>query len=281
MSIVANNDASHLEDTLPPPDSRTRAAWRDLESGLSHSWMWGALAMQDIRLRYRGSILGPFWLTLSTIIMVAAMGVIYSRLFNMEASAYLPYLTIGLIIWQFISSLLTEGCQTFLAAEHIIKEVPIPYSVHALRVVYRNLIVLIHNIAIIPIGLLIFPMPIDWSILLIIPALFVFLINGVWATIFFGIISARFRDIPPIVANFLQVAFFATPIIWPARALGELKFIADLNPFNAAIDVIRAPLLGVAVNPHAWPLLIATTVVGCVGTFALFAKYRPRIAYWV
>ena len=74
------------------------------------------MAMQDIRLRYRGSILGPFWLTLSTIIMVAAMGVIYARLFHMEVSRYLPFLTIGLIVWQFISALINEGCQTFLAA---------------------------------------------------------------------------------------------------------------------------------------------------------------------
>jgi len=98
------------------PFRAVAAAWNDLSSGFSKSWMWSAMAMQDIRLRYRGSILGPFWLTLSTIIMVAAMGVIYARLFHMEVSRYLPFLTIGLIVWQFISALINEGCQTFLAA---------------------------------------------------------------------------------------------------------------------------------------------------------------------
>ena len=55
------------------------------------------MLLQDVKLRYRGSILGPFWLTLSTLILVAAMGGIYARLFGMEVSHYLPFLTIGLV----------------------------------------------------------------------------------------------------------------------------------------------------------------------------------------
>ena len=98
-----------------------------------------ALAFQDTKLRYRGSDLGPFWLTISTVVMVASMGVIYSTLFNLSASTYLPYLAIGLIIWGYISTAISEGCQTFLSAEGIIQTVPLPYSVHAYRAVFRNL----------------------------------------------------------------------------------------------------------------------------------------------
>jgi ABC-type polysaccharide/polyol phosphate export permease len=45
--------------------SDLEAAWTDLVEGVSKSWMWSALAMQDIKMRYRGSLLGPFWLTLA------------------------------------------------------------------------------------------------------------------------------------------------------------------------------------------------------------------------
>jgi ABC-type polysaccharide/polyol phosphate export permease len=281
MSAATSDEHGQFEDTFPRPASRAREAWRDLSAGLSLSWMWTALAMQDIRLRYRGSVLGPFWLTLSTIIMVAAMGVIYARLFKVHPGEYLPYLALGLIIWQFILSLFTEGCQTFTGVESIIQQVPIPFSVHAYRVVFRNLIVFAHNAVIIPIGFVVFQLSIDWRVLLVVPALIVFLINGVWVTILFGMISARFRDVPPIVASLLQILFFATPIIWPVSSLGTLHFIADINPAYAAIEVIRGPLLGTAVSPDAWLLLIATTVVGCLVTFAFFARFRVRIAYWI
>jgi ABC-2 type transport system permease protein/lipopolysaccharide transport system permease protein len=280
MNVSAISKTKNLPGEWPAPPTRARIALDDLAVGLAKYWMWTAMAVQDIRLRYRGSVLGPFWLTLSTIVMVSSMGVIYSTLFHMEMKSYLPYLTIGLITWGFISGAVSEGCQAFLGAEGIIQTVPMPFSVHAYRTVFRNLIVLAHNVVIIPVGLLLFQIPVDWRVLEIIPALLLYAVNGVWLSFFFGMLSARFRDVPPIAANFTQVLFFLTPIIYPVVSLGKWKLFADLNPAFAAIDVVRAPLMGVATNSYSWPMLIATTVVGCIGTFILFSHFRSRIAYW-
>jgi ABC-type polysaccharide/polyol phosphate export permease len=281
MSVMTRDDRSALEEPMPRPASRAWAAWHDLYAGLAQSWMWAMLAMQDIKLRYRGSILGPFWLTLSTLVMVASMGLIYARVFNMSASAYLPNLALGMIIWQFVSALFSDGCQTFTGAENIIQQVPIAFSVHVYRVVFRNLVIFGHSALIIPIGWLMFKIPVGWSLLQIIPGIILILINGVWIGFLFGMLSARFRDVPPIVASFLQVLFFATPIIWPIEALRDLQIVADINPIYAAIDVIRAPLLGVAVSAYSWPMLIGMTIVGWAVTFPIFARFRSRIAYWI
>jgi ABC-2 type transport system permease protein/lipopolysaccharide transport system permease protein len=280
MNLSAICKTKTLPGEWPAPPTRARIALDDIATGAAKSWMWTTMAIQDIRLRYRGSVLGPFWLTISTVVMVGSMGVIYSALFHMEMKTYLPYLTIGLITWGFISGAVSEGCQTFLGAEGIIQTVPMPFSVHAYRAVFRNLIVLAHNFVLIPIGLLIFQVTIDWRVLEIIPALLLYAVNGLWLSILFGMLSARFRDVPPIVANFMQVLFFITPIIYPIASLGKWKVIADLNPAFAAIDVVRAPLIGVATNSYSWPILIATTIVGCTGTFMIFAHFRSRIAYW-
>lgn len=266
---------------LDAPPSASVEAWRDLIGGLAKTWMWSAMAMQDIRLRYRGSILGPFWLTLSTIIMVAAMGVIYARLFHMDVSHYLPFLTIGLITWQFISSLINEGCQTFLAVQSVIQQVPMPFSIYVWRTVYRNLIVLAHSIVIVPFVLLIFGIKIGWDVVTVLPAFALIALNGAWVSIILGMVSARYRDIPPIVTNFVQVIFFVTPIFWPPSALGQWQELLVLNPLFAAIDVVRAPLLGAEPFHYAWLSLLVVTVLGWAGTFAFFARFRPRIAYWV
>ena len=265
----------------PAPPSRVVLAWRDLVLGLRRSWIWTALAVQDIKLRYRGSVLGPFWLTISTLVMVVAMGFIYSHLFHVDTRSYVPYLSMGLIVWQLISTLITEGCQTFLATETVIQQVPIPFSIHAYRVVYRNFIVFAHNLVIVPLGLVIFAIPLDWHVLEAAAGCVVLAVNGVWVCLFLGTFSARFRDIVPIVTSFLQVAFFLTPVFWPIEALGIYRPLAELNPLFAAIDVIRAPLIGVPVASYSWPVLLAATVLGCGATFLLFARYRGRIAYWV
>ena len=270
-----------MSSELRAPPTRASEAWNDLIDGMSRSWMWSAMAMQDIRMRYRGSLLGPFWLTISMVIMIAAMGLIYSRLFNMEINRYLPFLTVGLVIWNFVSTVIIEGCQTFLSAQNVITQVRMPFSIHAWRTVCRNLIVLAHNMVIVPLVLIIFRVPVDWTVIVILPALAILTINGIWVSILLGMISARYRDVPPIVMSLVQVIFFVTPIFWPPEALGIWMQALPLNPLFAAVDVVRAPLLGTSPLTYSWVVLLLVTVVGCAGTFALFAKFRSRITYWI
>lgn len=282
MSSVAESEAcARPVRDLPVRSARAEAAWCDLVGGAVRGWMWTALAVQDIKLRYRGSVLGPFWLTISTIVMVASIGVIYSQLFGMKLDSYLPYLTIGLIVWQFVSSVITEGCDTFLGAAGVIQQVPLPFSIHAYRNVCRNLLVLAHSLVIIPVVLFLFPKNVDWRVVESFAGLALLTFNGLWISILLGMVSTRFRDIPPIIANFLQVLFFMTPVFWPLEAVGEWKNVLSLNPAFAVIDVIRAPLMGQPVMPSSWIILLAGTFVGAAGTFAFFARFRTRIAFWI
>ena len=267
---------------LTGPPSRVALVIADLVDGLRRNWLWATLAQQDIKLRYRGSVLGPFWQTLTTVVMIAGMGIIYSKLFHTELKDYLPMLTVGLIFWMFIAGMITEACGTFTAVQGIIQQVKLPFSLHVYRLVYRNLLTLGHNFVIIPIVLFIFPHPIaPWRLLELLPGLALILLNGIWISILLGMVSARFRDVPPIVASIIQVVFFMTPVMWPVEALGENAWWAQLNPLFAMLDVMRSPLLGMANAPLSWTILIVMTVVGSVGTFAFFVRFRHRLAFWV
>jgi len=106
-------------------------------------------------------------------------------------------------------------------------------------------------------------------------------INGMWACLLLGLLCARFRDIGPIVGAVVQVVFFVTPIMWHIDALRGGGALLALNPFFAAIDVIRAPLLGEPVAPYSWLILIVIAIVGWMLAFAMFARFRGRIAYWI
>jgi len=266
----------------PRRSERIAAAAADLRDGLNRSWLWMALAHQDLRLRYRGSLLGPFWQTVTTIVMICSMGLIYAKLFQTTLANYLPMLTVGLIVWQFISGMIIEGCSTFYSAQGIIQQVKLPFSLYVYRLVYRNLLVLAHNFIIMPVVLAIFPRPFAWLRLSeLLPGLALLVLNGVSVSFLLGTISARFRDVPPIVASIVQVAFFITPIFWSAEALGANRWWAELNPLFAAIDVLRAPLLGLPTAPHSWQILVlATGLLGAV-SFVFFARFRARIAFWV
>lgn len=261
---------------------RAHRAAADLAEGLSLSWLWTALAQQDIKLRYRGSVLGPFWQTLTTAIMIGGVGFLYPRLFHITTENYVPMLAAGLVFWSFLSGMINEACTAFTEVHHIIHVVKLPFSAHAYRSVYRNVLTLAHNFVIVPIILIIFPPPITWQgLILIIPAFFLVVINGIWISILFGMISARYRDIPPIVASVIQLLLFVTPIFWQLEQLGPDGWWAQFNPLFAAIDVMRAPLLGKAPAPYSWGILLSMTVLGCGTTFVFFARFRHRLAFWV
>ena len=271
----------NADNDWPEAPSAVAEARQDLVAGLSRAWLWTALAGQDIRLRYRGSLLGPFWITISTCIMIGAMGFIYAKLFHTDVASYMPFLTVGLILWTFIASLITEGCGTFMSVQSIVQQVAMPFSLHVYRLIYRNLLVLAHSVPIIPLVLWLFHVAPDWRVVWVLPAVFVISLNGIWISTFFGILSCRFRDVPPIVASFVQVVFFVTPVFWQPEALGPWRLLGELNPIFAAIDVVRAPILGIPLAPHSWTILLLVTAVGCGGTFAVFARFRDRIAFWV
>jgi ABC-type polysaccharide/polyol phosphate export permease len=72
-----------------------------------------------------------------------------------------------------------------------------------------------------------------------------------------------------------------TPVFWPIAALGDWVPMAAFNPIFAAIDVVRAPLLGIPTGANSWIVLLGSTILGWLITYALFARFRMRIAYWI
>ena len=152
--------------------SRTMSrAWRDLVDGFARRELWAHLGWQDIKQRYRRSVLGPFWITIATGVTAIAMGGLYSKLFHLELSEHLPYVTLGLIIWNLINAAIIEGADVFVHNEGLIKQLPTPLSVHVYRLVWRQVLLFAHNIVIFVVIAIIFPKPWNWADLAVIPAL--------------------------------------------------------------------------------------------------------------
>jgi lipopolysaccharide transport system permease protein len=264
-----------------PEVSATRLALSDFARAIALWRLWVSMGWQDIKQRYRRSLLGPFWLTLSMAIMIGALGFLYGQLFGIELSTYMPFLTLGFIIWGFISSTIIEGCTSLIAAEGYIRQVRLPFTLHVLRSVWRNLIMLAHNAVVFIPVVIIFQIWPGWSALLIIPGLALLLINAVWVTLLLGAVCARFRDIPPIAASLVQVAFFLTPIIWMPELLRERIMFAEANPFYHLVEMLRAPLLGTVPTMMTYTVVIGLTVAGWALTWLFFRRFRCRLAYWI
>jgi lipopolysaccharide transport system permease protein len=260
---------------------RHRLARADVIEG-ARLWRLGVtLGWLDIKLKYRGSLLGPFWLTISTGVMVAAMGGIYGALFHMDLHSYLPFLALSLVTWNAIAGLVGDACAAFTQAEGTIRSLRMPYFVHAVRVVVRTIISLLHNLPVIAAVYAVYGI---WPGFVAAQSLFGFAlwtIDAFAACLLLGTVCSRFRDIPPIVGSIMQIAFFITPIVWRPEQLGAKGWWLPFNPFDALLEVVRAPLLGQAATGQAWSLALGYSLLFIAGTWLIFARVRARVSYWM
>ena len=196
-------------------------ALQDIREGIGSIHIWPMLGWMEIKQRYKRSVLGPFWITISTGCWIVGVGLIWGQLFNRDPATYVPYLGTSFILWQFMSSLINDACQAFIAAEGYIKQTALPLTIHVLRVMWRTLIVFGHNLLLIVLLMFVFPMTADWHLLLFPLGLLILLINGLWIGLILGLLCARFRDIPLLIASVVQLFFFITQIMWNADMLGN------------------------------------------------------------
>jgi ABC-2 type transport system permease protein len=301
-------------DAGPPPDSNSRTftrAMADIKGGFRARSLWGHLGWQDIKQRYRRSVIGPLWITISMGVTALGLGVLYAVLFGQDFKTFLPYVTTGFLIWNFISGCLTEGMDAFISNEGLIKHLPAPLTVYALRTVWRQTLLFLHNVIIYAIMLVIFfkwlavdnytltgdpcgtngagvchpGLSATW--LLAIPAFALLAVTGVWLTLLLGIISTRFRDIPQVINSLIQLMFYMTPIVWspdvifnnPDRQWAKVLF--QFNPLYHYVQIMRAPMLGQHVELINWLVVIGVTIVGSALAFVAMRNYRARVSYWV
>ncbi len=224
----------------------------DIQLGWQQRPLWGHLGWQDIKQRYRRSVLGPIWISITMAVTAIALGILYAGLFGNQLAVQLPYILVGFIIWNFISGCLAEGSEVFTSNEGLITHLPAPLTVHVYRLVWRQVLFFLHNLVVYLVMLVIFPQPLGWGSLMAIPAFVLLVVNGTWVALLLGIVTTRFRDLLPITQSIVQLAFFLTPIVWIYEdllnssnpAIAERARIAELNPFLHFVEILRRPMLG-------------------------------------
>jgi lipopolysaccharide transport system permease protein len=264
---------------------RRRHPWRgavaDFTRAIRLAELWLTMGWYDVRQRYSRSVFGPFWVTISLAVFVAGLGITYAALFRVPVATYLPYVTTGMVLWSLITALLNEGTATFTAATAAIKQMPAPIGVHVLRIVWRNLIILAHNAAIVLLVLVACGVRPGWAGLAALPGLAILLINGIGWSVTLGLIGARFRDMMPLIANATQMLLFVTPVLWRAQDLGERRALAEFNPLFHLIEIVRAPLLGNGVPVESFVVALVVTAFNLGLALVFYTRLRWRVAFWL
>lgn len=256
-------------------------ALKDFKDGIKSYRIWWYFAWMEVKQRYRRSLIGPWWISLSMLIFIIAMGVVYSRLFKDTLANYIPFFTAGFLVWTFISPGIIEATEIFKNNRQFIKQINLPFSFYILKHLTRHIIFLAHNFVVYILVMFYFKKPPDLNTLLLIPALILLILNMYWISMFISILSTRFQDMIPIVTSCMQIAFFITPITWMPKLLNPHSYIIKLNPLTYLIEVVRAPLLGYAPMIRFWWANSLLVILGFSFVFIIMACCRNKIAFWV
>lgn len=261
--------------------NRVYLALNDFIDVIKSSQLCFFLAWFDIRIRYRRSKLGPFWITISMAIFIIALGVVYSKLFKVPADEYLPNLAIGYLFWTMIATTLGESPTIFIANNSYIKDMKVNLLVLVVRALTRNFIILLHNAVFIVGVCLYFHIWPHWQMLALIPGVMIVLVNLFWIMLLLGILGARFRDLEPIIQSLVQVLFFVSPITWLPKLVGADSWVLKLNPITYFLDLTRSPVMNDGPALSSWIIALALALAGFTVSLLLYAYKRDRIVYWI
>lgn len=254
----------------------------DICEGIRSWRIWYVLGNAELRQRYRRSTLGPFWVTLSMAIQATVMGILLAFLFGQPIGRYFPFLCISIVTWTFFATSISEGANCFISMHAIILQVKRPLSTYVMLVLWRNAIIYAHTIAIFVVAAVVFGI-IPGATYLVIPlGLALLLLNASWIALALGLIAARFRDVPIIVQNALNVLLWLTPVYYdPEQLAAGARLVVHLNPLTYVLEVARAPFLNVMPSGFAWTAALGVALLGWLLTFFLFVATRARVAFWV
>lgn len=268
--------------SLAPTVRDWRLASLDLSRCVSGWHVWALLGISDVRQRYKRSRFGQFWITLSMAVFVTGIGLVYGGLFHQKIDEYIPYLAVNMTVWGLISSVVNDSNTAFIEASGYLRQEALPKTSFVMRILVRNFVAFAHNLIIVPIVFAVFLVVPGWEALLAIPGLVLVLVAVFLIALMLGILSTRFRDLPQIVSNVVQLAFFITPVMWKIEQLGDRgPPVLALNPLAVLMRLVSEPLLGRV--PPAWVYGLALLYVLLLAALSwpLFARFRARIVYWL
>ena len=254
----------------------------DIFSSLNKFLIYWTLAVYDMRQRYIRSILGPFWYTLNTSIIIIGLSLVFGAIFQLSLKQFLPYLAFGIILWNFIFGMITECGDVFLNNKTLNLQFDNPASSNIIRLFLKNIFIFFHQLMIFPLIYIIFEIDIS---LITFSAFFGFLLliaNLFWICLIVSILCMRYRDISMIIANLMQLLFFITPVIWKAEMMLDKnrQIFVDLNPFYHLLEIVRSPLLGFLPEVNSIIFTTFSALIGNVIALFVLGIFKNKINYW-
>lgn len=271
---------------MSKPHGRRPAAGfhRDLRASLGDPGFWAYSGWLEIVTRYRRTSLGVVWIILPPLAFMVVLGYVYAFLMGYPASRYLPYLGTGYALWRMLIQVMNDSAGVLRGHKAFILDGRARFTDYVLRVIAKALLYFGTSLVIV-VGVFLWSPDVEtWRIATLLVTLPVFMLNVLWIGVGFAILGARFPDVSDFMNTILIFAFLLTPILWfPENAPGGTTFglLIRFNPAFHLIEMVRAPMLGYAIETFTYQYLAVTTLGGWLLASWAYNRYSRYVPFWI
>jgi lipopolysaccharide transport system permease protein len=219
----------------------------ELREVWDHRELFYFLAWRDVQVRYKQTVLGVAWAVLQPLLAVIVSSLIFGRLAHMPSDGvpYPLFFYAGNLPWVLMASGVGASAASLVGSPNLITRVYFPRMIIPAAAVLSGLIDFF--IAAAGLGFLMVRYGISpsWQLLLAAPVLGLILLLTCAVGGWLAAVNVKYRDVRYVVPFFMQIWFFATPVIYPASLVPpQWRVLLALNPMVGFIDAFRAACFG-------------------------------------
>lgn len=254
-----------------------------LSSIWDYRYFWFSLVQNDLKQRYRGSVLGMGWSLLHPIAMTTILCVVFGGIFQQDYRFFGPFLLSGMTVWNFLTHSITMGCNSFFAGEAYIRQHPTPMAIYPLRTVLGSgFHFTVGMLLVVALSLWFLGFPGILPILTLIPTILMIFILAWSLSMIFGLFTVIFRDTKHISEIGLQILFYLTPVMYPPSVLEgrRVGYLLKLNPISPFLELVRDPLIYLKTpSLETFGVALAITALTYTLAYSLLRSWEKRIIF--
>lgn len=237
-------------------------------------------ALNDVKLRYRKSVLGFLWSFLEPLLMLSVLYFVFTTILKSNIENYPIYLLLGLIVWYVFSRATSMGQQSLLDRAGIIQKVYFRREIIVISSCLTAFIMMVFEFAALSVFMAVFHF-IPATTIILLPLLLIDLfILCLGISLFLSVLTVRFRDIRFIWQILLQAGFFVTPIIYNLNMFPDtIRNALQLNPLVPILDTAHNLVLHntLPTFKETSYILISTTIIFLIGYLVFKVKTKRLV----
>jgi homopolymeric O-antigen transport system permease protein len=258
-------------------------SFREIAEIIKYKELLRNLVAKDIKIRYKRSVIGFFWVMLHPLLMMIILSMVFSEIFKMSGKNYSVYILSGITVWNLFSQSTSTSITSFTGNRDLIKKIYLPKSIFPLSVSLSALIHFVFSLIPLFVIILISGTSMSYRIFMLPVILLSVMLFCYGISLIVSTATVFFHDTKYIYDVLLIAGMYMTPIFYPESIIpARYTFIIYLNPLSYFLSAFRSAVYMDGQNmPEKLLYGVLFSLVTFIAGWLFYDRFKDRIVYYL